>query len=251
MTRTRKSAPALKKLQFSDKLVGKGLTTDVLLKKLKILHKELQDLDQENIDTKTLTTVKDDLIKHSILLHKDAGVKAYAACCIAELLRLYAPDAPYTPAELRDIFMFFDRQLVNGLKSSIAPYYAQYYALLESLSTVKSVVLVCDLPNADELMQDIFRDFFVLMQRNLPKGIEKSLADILVALIDESESVPTDLLETIVKQFVNVQLVSDTVHDKVVTTLHHIVSAHLASHDALFVRYVSSIHRTLNLLRTG
>ena len=29
------------------------------------------------------------------------GVKAYAACCLADLLRIYAPDAPYTETELR------------------------------------------------------------------------------------------------------------------------------------------------------
>ena len=35
------------------------------------------------------------------MLHKDKGVKAYTACCIAELLNIYAPDAPYTAGELK------------------------------------------------------------------------------------------------------------------------------------------------------
>lgn len=29
------------------------------------------------------------------------GVKAYTACCLADLLRLYAPDAPYSDVQLR------------------------------------------------------------------------------------------------------------------------------------------------------
>jgi sister-chromatid-cohesion protein PDS5 len=74
-----------------------------------------------------------------------------------------APDAPYARGELRDIFQFFFRQLTNGLKAANSPYYTEYFHLLESLLTVSSVVLVCDLPSADKLMIKIFRDFFQLV----------------------------------------------------------------------------------------
>lgn len=111
--------PALQSLKFKEKLVGKSQSSDALLKKLKVnvtlgiegsstlivlpqtLHKELSMMDQETVQTKTLTTVSKDLIDRSIMLHKDRGVKAYAACCMADLLRLYAPDAPYTALELK------------------------------------------------------------------------------------------------------------------------------------------------------
>lgn len=193
--------PSPKKLKFHDKLVGKGLSTDTLLKKLKTLHTELADLDQETVDTSTLGGPRKELIHQTILLHKDRGVKAYAACCLADLLRLYAPDAPYTHHELRDIFQFFFRQLSAGLTGPDAPYYNEYFHLLESLSTVKSVVLVCDLPNSDELMVDIFRSSFNLVRLDLAKKVEMFLADILVALIDESHTLPSELLETILAQF--------------------------------------------------
>lgn len=58
-------------------------------------------MDQETVDLPSLSGVKKDLISTSVMLHKDRGVKAYAACCMADLLRLYAPDAPYTAAELK------------------------------------------------------------------------------------------------------------------------------------------------------
>ncbi|TFK86665.1 hypothetical protein K466DRAFT_492369 [Polyporus arcularius HHB13444] len=193
--------PSPKKLRFRDKLVGKGLTTDALQKKLKQLHQELAEMDQEHVDVPSLNAIRKDLISTSILLHKDRGVKAYAACCLADLLRLYAPDAPYNQNELRDIFQFFFRQLSTGLKGADSAYYNEYFHLLESLSTVKSVVLVCDLPNGDELMVDIFRDFFGLVRRDLPKKIELFMADILIALIDECQSLPSEVLETIMAQF--------------------------------------------------
>ena len=89
-----------RKLKFQQKLGGRGQTTDALQKKLKALHSELRDMDQEHVDVQSLGNVRKDLIEDTILMHKDTGVKAYAACCIADLLRLYAPDAPYTQREL-------------------------------------------------------------------------------------------------------------------------------------------------------
>ncbi|KAF7975521.1 hypothetical protein HWV62_9337 [Athelia sp. TMB] len=192
-----------KKLNFHEKLTGKGLSTDAVLKKLKTLHTELSEMDQELVDVASLNVARKELISTSIMLHKDRGVKAYAACCLADILRLYAPDAPYTQNELRDIFQFFFRQLIAGLKGADSSYYNEYFHLLESLSTVKSVVLVCDLPHAEELMADIFRDFFGLVRRDLAKKIEMFMADILVALIDECQALPSEVLETIMAQFMD------------------------------------------------
>ncbi|KAG9013484.1 hypothetical protein FRB94_002559 [Tulasnella sp. JGI-2019a] len=194
-------APVAEKLTFSDKLV-KGHPTDVLIKKLKVLHSELAEIDQERVDAKSLSTVRKELIHTSLLLHKDKGVKAYVACCLADLLRLYAPDAPYTAHELCDIFQFFLRQLTNGLKAGAdAPYYAQHFYLLESLASIKSIVLVCDLPQADDLMTEIFRDFFDLMRQDMAKNVEMFVADVLVSLIDEAQSLPAELLEVVLSQF--------------------------------------------------
>lgn len=198
-TRTGGNSP--KKLKFHDRLTGKQLTIDALQKKLKSLHNELAEMDQEQVDTHSLSTVRKELIHPTILLHKDKGVRAYAACCLADLLRLYAPDAPYTQAELRDIFQFFIRQLTQGLRGADSPYYNEFFHLLESLSTVKSVVLVCDLPNADELMADIFKGFFEMINLDLAKKIELFVADILIALIDECQSLPQDVLELILDRF--------------------------------------------------
>ncbi|KAF9226311.1 hypothetical protein BS17DRAFT_794477 [Gyrodon lividus] len=203
VAQTRTSTSAVKKLTFNDKIVGKSLSTDTLLKKLKVLHTELAELDQELVDVDSLSSARAQLINTSLLLHKDRGVKAYTACCLADILRLYAPDAPYTHTVLRDIFQFFFRQLSAGLKGADSPYYNEYFHLLESLSTVKSVVLVCDLPHADALMTEIFRDFFGLVRRDLAKKIELFIADILIALIDECQSLPSDVLDTIMAQFMD------------------------------------------------
>ncbi|KZS86994.1 hypothetical protein SISNIDRAFT_420245 [Sistotremastrum niveocremeum HHB9708] len=189
------------RLQFNDKIAGKGLTTDALLKKLKALHTELSQMDQERVDKESLTGARRELTSTSIMLHKDKGVKAYAACCMAELLRLFAPDAPFTAPQLNNMFQFFFRQLYAGFRPD-SPYIYQYYHLLESLSTVKSVVLVCDLEHADKLMAEVFRDFFAMVKAGeLARKVETYMSDILIALIDESQSLPSEVLESIMAQF--------------------------------------------------
>lgn len=208
VAQTRTSNNLTTKLSFNEKLVWKNFSTDVLLKKLKALHTELAELDQERVDVNSLSSVRSQLVHTSLLLHKDRGVKAYVACCLADILRLYAPDAPYTQTELRDIFQFFFRQLTTGLKGTESTYYNEYFHLLESLSTVKSVVLVCDLPNAEDLMLDVFRGFFALVRRDLAKKIELFIADILIALIDECHALPSEVLEIIMGQFMDKNAVS-------------------------------------------
>jgi sister-chromatid-cohesion protein PDS5 len=251
-TRAGNSAP--KRLAFNEKIVGKGLATDALLKKLKALHTELAELDQELVDVNSLSAVRTQLVNTSILLHKDRGVKAYAACCLADILRLYAPDAPYTHTELRDIFQFFFRQLATGLRGADASYYNEYFHLLESLSTVKSVVLVCDLPHAEELMVDIFRDFFGLVRRDLAKKIEIFIADILVALIDECQALPSEVLETIMAQF----MANDAVITRLPASFLLSLILHFLSnlHIALLFKFVippqtSSSGTSVNISRTS
>ena len=201
---------AKQRLTFREKLAGKGITTDALLKKLNTLHKQLATLEQETVDTNSLNTARGELVHTSLLLHKDRGVKAFTACCLADILRLYAPEAPYTQHELRDIFQFFFRQLSAGFKGSDEPYFNEYFHLIESLSTVKSVVLVCDLPSADELLHEIFRDLFTIVKRDFTKKVEIFMADILVALIEECTSLPNDALEIIMAQFAEKNAVSSS-----------------------------------------
>ncbi|KAL7420002.1 Sister chromatid cohesion protein pds5 [Cryptotrichosporon argae] len=213
----------LHKLDFKEAIVQKGASTDALLKRLKTLNGKLAVLEQDHVDVKSLDKVRKQLIDDVVLHHKDKGVKAYAAVCIADVLRLYAPEAPYTADEIRDIFMFFAEQLNKGLrptrvtKSKAAdaaqsqlpggrvtelPYYDQYCHLLENLATVKSVVLICDAPDADELIASYFDHFVEIVRPDMSKGTVRHMAEILVTIIEESEGpVPSGVMDCIVSQF--------------------------------------------------
>jgi sister chromatid cohesion protein PDS5 len=214
MVNTRgQDGPSRRPLRFRERLTGKSLTTDALLKKLKALQTELEELQTEKTELSTLNTIRKDLIHSSLLLHKDRGVKAYVAAALADLLRIHAPDAPFTPAELHDIFEFMLRQLTAGLSGAEAPYYAQYFRVLEQLASSKSVVLVCDLPHADTLMTSYFKEFFNIARRDIPRKVEMLMADILSVLVDETNNLPLPILEKyLLPQFQSQDLVRHHVY---------------------------------------
>ena len=72
-----------------------------LLTRLKALLDELRTIDQEEAHRDTLMPVAQDLAHQSLLQHKDAGVRAWTVCCIVDILKLFAPDAPYPASKLK------------------------------------------------------------------------------------------------------------------------------------------------------
>jgi len=91
-------------LQFNEPLTwrpGKPIALDTLLKRLSALAKELEEMDQEVTDPNSLTKVAKEVASHQLLTHKDKGVRAYAACCVVDILKLCAPDAPFTPTQMK------------------------------------------------------------------------------------------------------------------------------------------------------
>lgn len=94
----------LPSLQFKEPLswrAGKAIPIAELLRRLQTLFKELQAIPQDEIDQDSFLKAAKELTSPNLLVHKDKGVKAWTACCIVEILRLFAPDAPYTGQQLK------------------------------------------------------------------------------------------------------------------------------------------------------
>ncbi|EGF98446.1 uncharacterized protein MELLADRAFT_69311 [Melampsora larici-populina 98AG31] len=177
--------PQKQRLQFKQNLTKDSkLTITELIKRLISLHTELSELDQDVIDTNSLSSIRKELIQPSLLVHKDKTVKALVACGLADLLRLYAPDAPYTRPELK------------------APNQSYYLYLLESLATVQSIVLICDIPSSEELMTEVFKLFFDVVSTEMSKNIPLTFADLLAQIINQAASyISPQVLKYILAQF--------------------------------------------------
>ncbi|KAI5272854.1 hypothetical protein E4T47_03882 [Aureobasidium subglaciale] len=199
-------------LDFNESLTwraGKPIAVAELLRRLRTLHGELSQLDQEDAHRDSLVPVAQELAHRNLLEHRDRGVKAWTALCIVEMFKLLAPDAPFKAAQLNQIFSLIITQVLPALGNPQDPYNEQHLSIVRSLDEVKSIVLLTDIPGADGLLYKLFTgafDIFADTSKNdkaeeLGKNVEHHVTSLLVTVVDESPSLPNDVVDIILAQF--------------------------------------------------
>ncbi|KAI7878695.1 ARM repeat-containing protein [Lichtheimia hyalospora FSU 10163] len=181
-------------LVFESRLITNRLITAELIPKLETLHGLLRAFDQDLVNKDSLNDVAKELVHPKIMRHSSESVRALAACCLADILRLYAPDAPYNDTELKSIFQLFISE-IKHLDKPQDPNFERYFYLIESLSSVKSIVIIGDLDNAEELTTQFVKTFYELGDANVTRNILVCMTDLMVLLVDESESLSEDVIE--------------------------------------------------------
>ncbi|KAL2019537.1 hypothetical protein VTK56DRAFT_9571 [Thermocarpiscus australiensis] len=199
------------KLQFNEPLTwrpGKPIPIDTLLKRLDRLTKELAEMDQEATDQSSLTKVAKEVASHQLLNHKDKGVRAYTACCVVDILRLCAPDAPFTPSQLKDFFNLTVTSIIPSLFDPSNPYNNQHKYVLRSLAEIKSIVLLLDVDGSENLLLHLFSTIFdgVSGSRSasgeqVAKDVEYSMQELLGVLIEDAASLPAKVVDVLMAQF--------------------------------------------------
>lgn len=190
------------KLKFNKSIISTSeslIPTDELLNRLVSLHEELSTLEQGQVDLRTLDRYQTDLNNKKLLKHKDNGVKAFVACCLCDILRLYAPDAPYTENQLTDIFRLVLSQF-ELLGDPDNGYFLQQTYLITKMLEYRSIVLLTDLPSSNRLLEDLFLIFYDDSKR-FPLKLYKVIAGILGEVMSEFDSVPTPVLKLIFNKF--------------------------------------------------
>ncbi|KAF1927292.1 uncharacterized protein M421DRAFT_421682 [Didymella exigua CBS 183.55] len=199
-------------LRFKQPLVGrpgKPISVGDVLARLEALLNELRTTDQEEAHRPSLEPVAAELVSPSLLQHKDVGVRAWTCCCLVDMLRLFAPDAPYPAKTLKEIFGVIISKLLPLLADPAHPYNSQHLYVLRSLAEWKSILLVNDLPGADALTTALFTTCFDVLSgpsnndgaEELSKNVEHNMTELLSTIIDEAGAVPHHVVDIIVAQF--------------------------------------------------
>ncbi|KAG6004309.1 hypothetical protein E4U21_001168 [Claviceps maximensis] len=200
-------------LEFDEELSwrpAKPIASATLLDRLERLSKELADFDQGGVQLDSLKDVAASLAHRNLLQHKDRGVKAYTACCLVDILRLFVPDAPFTDDQLKMIFTLFIKDILPALFDPTNPYNSQHKYVLMSLSEVKSILLISDIDGADDLLLRLFNSTFdgvstssrASSEEQVAKDVEIGLTEMLMEVIDESPgSIPATVIDAIISQF--------------------------------------------------
>ncbi|KAL9080593.1 MAG: hypothetical protein Q9157_000648 [Trypethelium eluteriae] len=200
------------RLKFKEPLswtVGKAIPVAELLTRLEKLFKELKDYEQDFVERDSLTSVANDLVQPKLLDHRDKGVRAYTACCLVEIFRLCAPDAPFDEKQLQGIFTLIAKFVLPALADPSDPYNTQHSHVLDSLVKVKSIVLLVDISASSSLILHIFTSCFDVLSgsskassgEEIGKNVEFHMTALLETLIDEAQMLPDQVVEIVLAQF--------------------------------------------------
>lgn len=179
--------------------LGAPISTKELIARLLKIADELSAVDQEQAVLENYRNVAKNLANPKLIDHKNVGVQAFAACAISDIIRLYAPDAPFTPEELANIFKAFFAQF-SCLWDEENPYFLQQSYILKRLVEVRSVVLISDLPESQKLVSMLFETMYTLTTKGFPPKLEHLASELLAETVSEIDYIPQDVVSLIIKR---------------------------------------------------
>lgn len=187
------------------KPILEDLGQDELIRRLKNLTNTLQAMGQDEGLYQQYIPLALHLADEYFLNHSSRDVQLLIACCIADVLRVYAPEAPYKDQEqVKGIFMFLIKQL-NGLKDPKDPAFKRYFYLLENLAYVKSFNMCFELEDCQEIFCELFSLMFKIVNDEHSGKVKSFMLDVLCPLITESDIVSNELLDILLIQIVEPQ----------------------------------------------
>ncbi len=195
-------------------------------------------MEQENTDASSLNKVAKEVASHPLLTHKDKGVRAQTACCVVEILRLCAPNAPFTESQLKVrllecIPVISPVSLTRRKPSSLTSPRRIYLTSVSTPSSPLSSILpirtiasinMCRDPSprsrasscftrstgSDNLLLSLFSHIFDGVSgaksrsssaEQVAKDVEFSMQEMLLTLIDEAGALPAKVVDVIMAQF--------------------------------------------------
>ncbi|XP_060231879.1 sister chromatid cohesion protein PDS5 homolog B isoform X2 [Meriones unguiculatus] len=185
------------------KEISDKISKEEMVRRLKMVVKTFMDMDQDSEEEKQLYLhLALHLASDFFLKHPDKDVRLLVACCLADIFRIYAPEAPYTsPDKLKDIFMFITRQL-KGLEDTKSPQFNRYFYLLENIAWVKSYNICFELEDSNEIFTQLYRTLFSVINNGHNQKVHMHMVDLMSSIVCEGDSVSQELLDTVLVNLV-------------------------------------------------
>ncbi|XP_059079430.1 sister chromatid cohesion protein PDS5 homolog B-B-like isoform X2 [Tigriopus californicus] len=187
--------------------VSEDLGPDEMIRRLKTLAHTFQTLSQAEDESTyaDYTPLAIHLADDSYLNNSSRDVQLLVACCIADILRIFAPEAPYKDTkQIKTIFYFLIKQL-GGLRDPKDPAFKRYFYLLENLAYVKSFNMCFDLEDCSEIFCALFQLMFKIVNGEHSGKVKSFMLDVLTPLITEADFVSNELLDIILINIVDPQ----------------------------------------------
>ena len=132
-----------------------------------------------------------------LLKHKDKEVRLYVTMCCINILRLHAPDTPFSDETLREVFQAFTSVMKN-LTDVSSPYFEESLGLLQMAAKIKCCLLMLDLDQAEILLLDLCAVIVAsLTCHEVYDAIAEPALEVISTLVDESDVISQGLLDCI------------------------------------------------------
>jgi len=183
------------------KEIQEDLPIDDLVRRMKDIAMAFQQMSQEE-DNSCYINLAKFLATDYFLEHQSRDVRLLVACAIADVFRVYAPNAPYQDPDLiKRIFLFFIQQL-KGLHDPKDAIFKRYFYLLENLAWVKSFNICIELEDSQLIFCQLFSLIFKIVNDNHSEKVKNFMLDMLTPLIVEADTVSSKLMEIILWQII-------------------------------------------------
>ncbi|KAE8627326.1 hypothetical protein XENTR_v10006944 [Xenopus tropicalis] len=185
------------------KEISDKISKEEMVRRLKMVVKTFMDMDQDSEEEKEhYLNLALHLASDFFLKHPDKDVRLLVACCLADIFRIYAPEAPYTsPEKLKDIFMFITRQL-KGLEDTKSPQFNRYFYLLENIAWVKSYNICFELEDSNEIFTQLYRTLFSVINNGHNQKVHMHMVDLMSSIVCEGDTVSQELLDSVLVNLV-------------------------------------------------
>ena len=105
--------------------------------------------------------------------------------------------------------MMIIKDILPALANPQHAYHSEHLYVLSSLATFKSIVLLTDIPSSEVLIAHLFSTFFDVVSgsgqaasgETVSQNVEADMTTILVIMVDEAPSLPLEVIDMIVAQF--------------------------------------------------
>ncbi|CAM9525786.1 unnamed protein product, partial [Scytosiphon promiscuus] len=208
----RSQAAAGRRSSFHDRLSSSHGSTQSKLIKMKGVFESLQEVNQEDEQPEGLMETAEALVSATVMNHHNSDYRLLVACCLVEVLRIFAPEPPYTKEQVFATFSLIIAQLRGLATAATRPTEertAYTYHLLGSLATCESCVLLALMtndaePGGLEHLVEMFEVLLTGMRPEHSQGVRDLVLEILQLCIGELHAIPKQLLDALLMQLLPV-----------------------------------------------
>ncbi|KAG8054608.1 hypothetical protein GUJ93_ZPchr0001g31830 [Zizania palustris] len=174
------------------------LGKDALVKLLKQAESALSELSQSSSLQEALRPLTKSLVHTTLLNHKDKDVRLLVAVCFIEVMRVLAPDPPFSDEIFKEIFRLFISVFADLTETS-SPYLPRRILILENVAALRCSVIMLDI-GCQDLVFEMVKIFFSAVKQGLQQSGCQAMLLIMTQILNEKVTQP--LVDVILRNLV-------------------------------------------------